>query len=277
MTTLKPFIPVTRAAAIAEFAGTPVEYCDGQIVIVGSAILLFASIGASPGQTRLVAPDRLEWRPARNDYHPDEELPWLPAAAIPRFDHRAELVTRTHVLLRLAGSRDQWIYCGAAHLGSYSYPTEKAPPGPGGPAWYSFDAGRLRRHNWLALGGYPGWEVTVEGSPHYLAADDRAAFSALLRGLRKGEVTHVEITRWEGDAFSVNLNRERGFPMYLRERADSGLYVVWDAQEPWEDERFACGCCGDPLERPRACNTSTRGRTVIADGFLRARRAAQAR
>src|SRR5262245_196320 len=131
--TLKPFTPVTRAAAIAAFAGMgpPAEYCDGQLVIAGAAILLFATIGASPAQTRLVAPDRLEWRPARNDYHPEEETPWLPAVAIPRYDpDRAEWLSRAHVLLKGGGEGGQWVYCGTAHLASYSYAAERAPPGP---------------------------------------------------------------------------------------------------------------------------------------------------
>jgi hypothetical protein len=242
VTTLKPFTLVTRAAAIAEFAGTPIEYCDGQVVIVGSAILLFATVGTSPQQTRLVAPDRLEWRPARNDYHPDEKIPWLPAVAIPLVDHdRAEWLSYTHILVQPAGAGDEWLYCGPAHLGSYSYAEESTPPGPGGPALYSFDAGRLPAQHWPALRGYRGWEVTVEGTVHYLSASDRAAFSTLLQVLQDKEMTDVEIARWEGDAFSVYLNRERGSPAYhLRERyASSELYVVWDAQDPWAHECFA--------------------------------------
>jgi hypothetical protein len=254
VTTLKPFTQVTRAAAIAEFAGveTPVEYCDGQLVVAGGAILLFATIGTSPAETRLVAPDRLEWRPARNDYHPDEEIPWLPAAAIPRLDHeRAEPLSYTHILVQPAGTDDEWLYCGPAHLGSYSYAEESTPPGPGGPARYSFDAGRLPAHHWPALRSYRGWEVVIEGTVRYLAASDRAAFSTLLQGLQDREMTDVEIARWEGDAFRVSLNRERGTPVYLAERyASGGLYVVWGAQEPWAQETFASEWIG-PWECPR--------------------------
>jgi hypothetical protein len=252
VTTLKPFTLVTRAAAIAEFAGTPVDYCDGQIVTVGSAILLFATVGTSPEQTRLVAPDRLEWRPARNDYRPDEKIPWLPAVAIPRVDHdRAEWLSYTHVLVQPAGTGDEWLYCGAAHLGSYTYAEESTPPGPGGPALYSFDAGRLPAQHWPALRSYRGWEVTVEGTVHYLAASDRAAFYTLLQVLQDKEMADVEIARGEGDAFQVHLNRERGCPVYLPERcASSSLYVVRDAQEPRAQETFASDCIG-PWECPR--------------------------
>jgi hypothetical protein len=43
-----------------------------------------------------------------------------------------------------------------------------------------------------------------------LAANDRAAFSALLDGTQVKKMTDVEIARWEGDAFQLHLNGERG-------------------------------------------------------------------
>ena len=47
---------------------------------------------------------------------------------------------------------------------------------------------------------------------------------------------------------SVHLNKRRGFPMYLTERGDPGLYVLGEGEGGAEVEKFACGCCGIELE-----------------------------
>src|SRR5262245_48425116 len=112
MASLTTFSAVTRDQAIAAFdgSGQAAEYCDGQIVVAGDAILLFATIGDGSDETRLTASDTLEWRPMRSDYHPEEKIPWLPAAAIPRYDHdRKAWATRSHVLLRLHAHGDRWL------------------------------------------------------------------------------------------------------------------------------------------------------------------------
>jgi hypothetical protein len=99
--------------------------------------------------------------------------------------------------------------------------------------------------------GHPGWELVIEGAIHRLAYGDQAQFCALLRSVQDEEMTHVEIRRWEGDAFSVHLNRERGFPMYLRQRNDYRcIFPVWDAEQPWAQEQFGCRCC-EPWEIAR--------------------------
>ena len=38
-------------------------------------------------------------------------------------------------------------------------------------------------------------------------------------------MSHLEIRRWKGDAFSVHLNRERGFRMYLRQSTGFETHV----------------------------------------------------
>jgi hypothetical protein len=99
--------------------------------------------------------------------------------------------------------------------------------------------------------GDPEWELFIEGTIHRLAPGDRAQFCALLRSVQDEEMTHVEIRRGTGDAFSVHLNRERGFLMYLRQRNDGRcIFPVWDAQQPWAQEQFGCRCC-EPWEIAR--------------------------
>jgi hypothetical protein len=87
-----------------------------------------------------------------------------------------------------------------------------------------------------------GCEVVINGAIHQLVSGDRAPLCALLTGVQDEEMRHVEIRRPEGDAFSVHLNRDRGFPMYLRKRNDDRcIFPVWDAQQPWAQEQFAAG------------------------------------
>src|SRR5262245_37538108 len=97
----------------------------------------------------------------------------------------------------------------------------------------------------------PAWELVIEGATHRLATGDRAQFCALLGRVQDEEMTHVQIRRWEGDALSVHLNRDRGFPMYLRQWNDYGcIFPVWDAEPRWTQEQFGCRCC-EPWEIAR--------------------------
>jgi len=99
--------------------------------------------------------------------------------------------------------------------------------------------------------GDPAWELVIEGAIHRLAPGDRAQFCALLRSVQDEEMIHVEIRRWQGDAFSVHLNRERGFPMYLPQSNDQRcIFPVSDAEPPWSQEQFGCRCC-EPWEIAR--------------------------
>jgi hypothetical protein len=253
MASLTAFTEVTRDQAITAFGGSgqAAQYCDGQIVIVGGAILLFATLGEGPDQTRLKASDSLEWRPRRNDYHPEEEIPWLPAAAIPRYDRdRKAWATRSHILLQRKAHAGRWLYCGAAHLGSYALGRRTDPPGAGGPASYTLDAGRIPREHWLEFGGYPGWRMMIAGETHELCPHDTARFAELLTALDRPGKVGIDMTRWEGDSLQVMLNDRFGFPMYLRTADDSGLYVR-RGNEVDDMEAFACPCCGIPMEYPR--------------------------
>lgn len=132
MTSLAAFTEVTRDQAITAFGGSGQTYCDGQIVVVGSAILLFATLGDGSDDTRLTAADSLEWRPKHNDYHPEEEIPWLPAAAIPCYDHdRKTWLTHSHILLRRQSHADRWLYCGGPGQGRHRHDTLGGRQSPG--------------------------------------------------------------------------------------------------------------------------------------------------
>lgn len=269
MAPLAAFTEVTRGQAIAAFGdgGQAAQYCDRQIVVIGSAILLFATLGDGPDGTRLTASDSLEWRPKRNDYHPEEEIPWLPAAGIPRYDHdRKAWETRSYVLLQRKAEGDLWLYCGGAHLGSYAIPRRTEPPGPGGPARYTLDAGRIPRERWLELGGYPGWRVTITGETHDLGLHEAGRLAGLLAALGAGKVGIV-MTRWEGDSLHVMLNDRFGFLMYLRTSDDSGLYVR-RGDEVSEMEAFACPCCGIPMEYPRHATVARTEALALAREFF---------
>ena len=254
---------VSRDAAISTLAdGAISNFCDGQLVVAGSAILLFATLSDSADGTRLETPERLVWRPSRNDYHPEEEIPWLPHATIPQFDHRRKVFrSQLHVLLRKEEERDHWLHCGQGHLLSYQLPNVTKPGERGGPVEYSFP--RLPRQRWLEIGGYPGWKVTVNGVSETLPAEDSRHFEARLAQLGDGH-GHVSLTRWEGDALSVHFNEKSAFPMYLRDPADSGLYLSTSGDDRLEE--FSCACCGIALEFPASATTN---RQMAVDLLLR--------
>ena len=240
MVDLMPSTFVTREAALKVAGrGRRHVFCEDQFVVTGRAILLFATLG--PEGTALTAPDSLEWRPARTDYHPDEKIAWLPQAVIPEVRHRwKRLNTQAFVFLRKAGAEDRWLFCGPAQLGSYQH----SHSGDGDHATYYFK--RMPRAVWLEMGGHSGWQIRANGALSALEATDAAQFAALLKGLDPG-MGHVSLTRWEGDEFSVYFNDTRAFPMYLKHPGDAGLYVE-DSKASDHMEHFACPCCGIDLE-----------------------------
>ena len=270
MTALATFTEVTRGQAIAAFGGSgrAAQYCGGQIVIVGSAILVFATLGKGSDGTCLTASDSFEWRPQRNDYHPEEDIPWLPAAAIPRYDRdRKAWTARSYILLQHQGGGDRWLYCGAAHLGSYAITRGTEPPGPGGPACYTLDAGRIPREHWLELGGYSGWRLTIGEETLDLGPHETARLAGLLTALHGSGKVGIIMTRWEGDSLHVTLNDRFGFANYLRTADDTGLCVRRQGEVD-EMEAFACPCCGILMEYPRHATLPRAEALALISGFF---------
>src|SRR5262249_12795795 len=108
---------------------------------------------------------------------------------------------------------------------------------------------KLPRDHWVRFGGYPGWLIEVNHQTHRVEAGDTAGFARLLAQLPRRKFSHLCMTRYEEDSLTVHTNTRRGWLMYLRDPADSGLYIR-DPQcdEDSEDEEvFEC-TCGIDLE-----------------------------
>ncbi len=238
-------------SAIAAFGPSQrrTSYCGGHFVVLDHAVLCFLTLRQDDPTTAFTSPTELTWRPPKHFDTPAEELPWLPK------DVRES--RERHLFVRPLASKP-YLYVGPAHLGSYSYR-------PGGNA--DVEAGfslneKLPRELWLRFGGYAGWQVDLNHSIVFVPADDDVAFDTLVRAALAEQTSHFIMTRYEGDSMHLFLNPERGWLMYLREPADSGLYILDPAferdvddvddvyyQEPEED--FEC-TCGISMTFPRS-------------------------
>jgi len=236
---------VTRAEAIAAF-GDPAAaqgHCDDQFVVFPHAVLCFATVGNPDAQPFLGTPTSFVWKPARLDYDPADQIPWLPTPAREVWGPNRELIKEHHIFLRLPGV-ESFAYLGTAHLGSWGGPRGDVAAG------FSLNT-KIPRDLWLKLGGYPGWEVEVNHKTVRMDAGDLTGFRSLLSKLPRRKFGHLMLTRYEEDSLTIHTNALRGWLMYLRSRADSGLYTrdVEFAGDPKAEEFFVCDC-GIDLEFP---------------------------
>ena len=221
------------------------SYCGGHFVVLDTAALCFLTLRQDDPKTTFTSPTELTWRPPERYDTPGEELPWLPKDVREGRDR--------HLFVRPSASQP-YVYLGPAHLGSYSYHAGDGDVEAG----FSLNE-KLPRELWLRFGGYAGWQVDLNHSIVHVAADDDAAFDALLRAALAGRTSHLIMTRYEEDSMHLFLNPQRGWLMYLREPADSGLYIRDPAFERDEDdvyyqepeEEFAC-TCGISMTFPRS-------------------------
>lgn len=223
-------------------------YCDGQFVVLPSAVLCFATMGPTNDEPYISSPSEFVWRPKPGANEND----WLPAPVIELSDPSRQPtanVKRHYIFLRNKGE-EQFLYCGEAHLGSYG--TMRTKDGsPGLTANFTLKI-KLPREAWLKLGAHPGWLVEVNHQPHHVGAGDLRSFEALLQQMASKPFSHLSMTRYEEDSLQLFTNTSRGWLMYLREPGDGGLYTQdpnYDGRDDSE-EHFRCGC-GTNLEFPR--------------------------
>jgi Immunity protein Imm1 len=247
---------VTRAEAIAAFGDSAAAQscCDDQFVVFAHAVLCFATVGKPDAQPFLGTPTSFVWKPGRLDYDPADQVPWLPTPAREVWGPDREQIKEHHIFLQPPGE-EPFAYLGTAHLGSWGGPRGDVAAG------FSLNT-KVPRDLWLKLGGYPGWEVELNHQTVRVDAGDVTGFRSLLGNLPLRKFGHLTLTRYEEDSLTIHTNALRGWLMYLRSRADSGLYTrdVEYAGGPNAEEFFMCDC-GIDLEFP-AAQTLPRARAM---------------
>jgi hypothetical protein len=247
---------VTLKEALEDFGASGADsFCEGQFYVTKAAICCFIDANGT-SQSFLESPSRLQWKPARLDYHPEEDLAWFPAAAretrpgparITSAQNAAEWLKqqnasppppesfKEHYLFLRRPGESQYLYAGPAHLSAYSM-SVTAPEA-------TFDLKqRLPRKAWLELGGFDGWLAELDDKPHKLDNKDIHALDSLLESFQSARFSHLKLTRYEEDELTVYRNPRCAFPMYLRRPGDSGLYLKNDVASPDEREHFRCDC-----------------------------------
>lgn len=255
--------------AVAAFdPPSPVEwYCDGEFAVLPRAVLCFITTGPRERDSQALIPSSVVWRPADTDLRlgkvsgplplpddresPVDRYPWIPRPVRDVYSaDRKEQLREHHLFFRTPGDRT-FVYAGPAHLGCLG-------DGRGGKAAGFTLATKLPRGLWLRLGGYPGWSVEVNHKLHLVDPDNIAAFDALLGKLTRKKFSHLTMTRYEEDSLTLHTGPDRGWLMYLRSPADSGL-TARDPNCPDPDRELFFQCaCGIDLE-------TTLGRTLPRD------------
>lgn len=230
----------SRDEAIALLApgATRSDLCDGEFVATPDAVAAFFTVGEPIGAV-VQSPTDITWRPSRTDYAPREQYPFLPREA----REVAHTCTRRHHLFMRHASGERYHYLGLAHLGSYG----GSPLAPA--AHFALDR-KLPMALWLALGGYPEWEMATHDASLRLRADETARFAQLLADIFSKPHAHVTLTRYRQDSLQCFTNAHRAWFMYLRTPDDTGLHVS-DPSGSGDPEHFRCDC-GISLDFPRA-------------------------
>jgi len=233
--------------AVAAFGGNGASeaFCERQFVVLPSIVLCFVTTGQTFDESHVSSPSQVTWRPKLGTVraHPDDS-DWLPETVREIYDRNGPQVRklRTHHVLVRSPADERFFYAGEAHLGSYgSTSTTSGEWGLG--AHFSLSQ-KLPRDVWLKLGGYPGWLVEVNHEPHCVEAGDLAEFERLVNELPLAEFSHLCMTRYEEDSLTLHTNTRRGWLMYLRDPADSGVYardLEYDGA-PGAEEVLQCAC-----------------------------------
>lgn len=237
--------------AIAAFGrgDRPRFLCNRDFVILRKAVLCFATVGDRPTDAELPSPSCLIWKPHRlvtDGGH--EYFPWLPKSVCDTWDReRARGIRTHHTFVRLRADQC-FLYAGTSHLGCYGQDGRRLQDKH---ADFSLNT-KLPREEWIRLGGYPGWLVDLNHKQYCVDLGDNVRFRAIVDRLLRQKQSHLRMTRYEEDSLTLHTNARRGWLMYLRHPADSGLYVH-DATFKGDKESleiFRC-VCGIDLEFER--------------------------
>lgn len=233
----------------------PQFFCQDNFVIVPKAVFCLATLGDAASEPHLESPSCLIWK--RSDFRT-----WLPGNVTEVWDRsgpKAKKLRDHHVFLRMP-DEELFCYVGRAHLGSYG--------GPEYAANFYLEI-KLSRELWLRYGGYSGWSVEVNHQTHKIPSGDLRAFRNLVASLPTQEFSHLCMTRYEEDSLTLHTNAHRGWLMYLREPADSGLYThdVGYRGDPKVEEMFRCGC-GIDLQFPAGSTLPRESAIRVAEDFF---------
>lgn len=215
----------------------PEFFCHNDFVVLPKAVICLVTIGDSATEPFLQSPSSVIWK--RRDYRV-----WLPGKVTEVYDRSQSEVKKLkdhHVFLRLP-EEETYLYAGRAHLASYG--------GQDYSAWFSLQ-NKLPRDAWLHYGGFPGWLIEANHEAHRVEQGDLTGLRRLTEQIRRSDFAHLALTRYEEDSLTLHTNKSRGWLMYLREPADSGLYThdTGYSGDPKAEEVFRCGC-GIDLEFP---------------------------
>jgi hypothetical protein len=242
----------TASEAIAAFGGPGASetFCDGQFVVLPSTVLCFVTTGPTFEGAHVSSPTQVTWRPKPGTVraHRDDHS-WLPEPVREVYDRSAPEVRklRTHHVLVRSPADERFFYAGEAQLESYG--GTRAAGGEWELAARFALRHKLPREMWRKLGGYSGWLVEVNHEARYVETGDLPEFERLVGELSLSEFSHLWMTRYEEDSLTLHTNARRGWLMYLRDSADSGLYTrdLPSAGATNTQEAFRC-VCGIDLE-----------------------------
>lgn len=271
MHTLGQEIHADRALEELGVGSDAPRFFDGAFVVTPDAVLCFFTLGSA----RVESSRRVVWKqPDHGGQSPVGGAPHVagvrarlaekwPSLVVDVYDRsvRPPARIRQHRLFLRRSEHDPSVYVGPAHLASY---------GMDGTATFELDE-PLARPLWLRLGGYSGFNVELAHKSIVVADDDVLAFEAKLTELSRTDDAHLVVTRYEDDSLHVFTNRSRAFIMYLRDPADSGLYLEPGPNEFSDaDETFHCDC-GIALVYPARRTVSRDEAMAIARAFFRTR------
>lgn len=237
------YTKASPGSAIAEF-GQPLSaptFLDGAFVVLERAVLCFLVTGPE-GPARLETPRQVVWRGRTEPPAEPSNLGWWPSAVVDVYDRTGPTTKRLrqHQLFLRSEQDSDFLYAGPAHLGSYG--TDRV-------AHFELNTA-LPRPLWLRFGGYSGWMIELQHERRTIEDGDETSLDISLAAFASRAFSHLSLTRYEEDALHLYKNERCAWLMYLREPADSGVYVERDAvQEAAAEEHFRCDC-GIDLEFP---------------------------